>query len=246
MSPVLVLDRDGRLVAALGSPGGSAILGYNAKTLVALLAWKLPLQEAIELPNLIARGKDFFGEAAKFPPEVLEGLKARGVEVKPGAARNPACTAWCCTRTDGSKAPPTRAARARGSSRECAIRRHGDRDRLLALQQPEHGGPRREPVHRERQHVTGPAPLERATHRIQLRGLHRQRLRGQPGTQQCRAQDARHLARLAPTQVTLEFLDDYQCGRELRGGRGEPLDVTVVAVTGMAEHQAEPSADTAQ
>jgi gamma-glutamyltranspeptidase/glutathione hydrolase len=84
MSPVLVLDRDGRLVAALGSPGGSAILGYNAKTLVGLLAWKLPLQEAVELPNLIARGKDFFGEAAKFAPEVLEGLKARGVEVKAG------------------------------------------------------------------------------------------------------------------------------------------------------------------
>lgn len=84
MSPVVVLDRDGRLIAALGSPGGSAILGYNAKTLVGLLAWKLPLQEAIELPNLIARGKDFFGEAAKFPPDVLEGLKARGVEVKPG------------------------------------------------------------------------------------------------------------------------------------------------------------------
>jgi len=84
MSPVVVLDRDGRLIAALGSPGGSAILGYNAKTLVGLLAWKLPLQEAVELPNLVARGKDFFGEAAKFPPDVLEGLKARGVEVKPG------------------------------------------------------------------------------------------------------------------------------------------------------------------
>ena len=84
MSPVVVLDRDGRLIAALGSPGGSAILAYNAKTLVGLLAWRMPLQEAVELPNLIARGKDFFGEAAKFPPEVLEGLKARGVEVKPG------------------------------------------------------------------------------------------------------------------------------------------------------------------
>ena len=84
MSPVVVLDRDGRLIAALGSPGGAAILGYNAKTLVGLLAWKMPLQEAVELPNLIARGKDFFGEAAKFPPDVLEGLKARGVEVKPG------------------------------------------------------------------------------------------------------------------------------------------------------------------
>jgi len=84
MSPVLVLDRDGRVIAALGSPGGSAILAYNAKTLVGLLAWKLPLQEAIELPNLIARGKDFFGEASKFAPEVIEGLAARGVEVKPG------------------------------------------------------------------------------------------------------------------------------------------------------------------
>jgi gamma-glutamyltranspeptidase / glutathione hydrolase len=84
MSPVLVLDRNGRLVAALGSPGGSAILAYNAKTLVGLLAWQLPLQEAIELPNLVARGENFFGEAAKFAPEVLEDLKARGVEVKPG------------------------------------------------------------------------------------------------------------------------------------------------------------------
>lgn len=84
MSPVLVLDRDGRLVAALGSPGGSAILAYNAKALVGLLAWQLPLQEAIELPNLIARGRDYFGEAAKFPPEVLAGLAAQGVEVKAG------------------------------------------------------------------------------------------------------------------------------------------------------------------
>jgi len=84
MSPVLVLDRRGHVIAALGSPGGSAILGYNAKTLVGLLAWELPLQQAIELPNLIARGKDFFGEAAKFAPEVLAGLAARGVEVKAG------------------------------------------------------------------------------------------------------------------------------------------------------------------
>jgi gamma-glutamyltranspeptidase/glutathione hydrolase len=84
MAPVLVLDRDGRLLAALGSPGGSAILGYNAKTLVGLLAWNLPLQQAIELPNLFARGKDFFGEVGKFPPAVLEGLAARGVEVKAG------------------------------------------------------------------------------------------------------------------------------------------------------------------
>jgi gamma-glutamyltranspeptidase/glutathione hydrolase len=84
MSPVLVLDREGRAVAALGSPGGSAILAYNAKALVGLLAWNLPLQQAIELPNLFARGGDFFGEVAKFPPDVLQALAARGLEVKAG------------------------------------------------------------------------------------------------------------------------------------------------------------------
>jgi gamma-glutamyltranspeptidase/glutathione hydrolase len=84
MAPVIVLDRGGRVVAALGSPGGSAILAYNAKTIVGLIDWKLPLQQAIELPNVIARGKDYFGEAAKFPPEVLAALAARGVEIKPG------------------------------------------------------------------------------------------------------------------------------------------------------------------
>ena len=44
MAPIIVLDHDGHFVAALGSPGGSAILDYNAKTLVALLAWKLSMQ----------------------------------------------------------------------------------------------------------------------------------------------------------------------------------------------------------
>ena len=84
MAPVIVLDGEGRVVAALGSPGGSAILAYNAKTLVGLLDWNLTLQQAIELPNVIARGKDYFGEAAKIPPDVLAALAARGVEVKPG------------------------------------------------------------------------------------------------------------------------------------------------------------------
>ena len=84
MAPVIVLDASGRAVAALGSPGGSAILAYNAKALVGLLAWKLPLQEAINLPNVIARGGETFGEAAKLAPGVVEGLAARGVIVKPG------------------------------------------------------------------------------------------------------------------------------------------------------------------
>jgi len=84
MAPVIVLDTDGRPLAALGSPGGSSILLYNAKTLVGLLDWHLPLQQAIDLPNVLARGKDCFGEVSKFPPGVLAGLAARGIEVKSG------------------------------------------------------------------------------------------------------------------------------------------------------------------
>ncbi len=88
MAPVIVLDHDGKFFAALGSPGGSAILEYNAKVLVALLAWKLPLKQAIELPNLIARGDTFSGELSKFSPEVLAGLRERGMVLKAGRAEN--------------------------------------------------------------------------------------------------------------------------------------------------------------
>ena len=84
MSPVLVFDADDRLVAALGSPGGSAILAYNAKALVGLLAWELPIQDAIDLPNLVTLGENFFGEASRFPPDVLAGLAELGIEVRPG------------------------------------------------------------------------------------------------------------------------------------------------------------------
>ncbi|HYF23865.1 MAG TPA: gamma-glutamyltransferase [Caulobacteraceae bacterium] len=88
MSPVIVLDEQGKVVAALGSPGGSAIVAYNLKTLVGLFDWKLSMQQSIDLPNLVARGSAFNGEAAKFPPETLAALKALGVEVKGGSGEN--------------------------------------------------------------------------------------------------------------------------------------------------------------
>jgi gamma-glutamyltranspeptidase/glutathione hydrolase len=51
MSPTIVTDGNGGLVMTLGSPGGSSIIGYVTKTLVAALDWNLPMQEAIALPN---------------------------------------------------------------------------------------------------------------------------------------------------------------------------------------------------
>jgi gamma-glutamyltranspeptidase/glutathione hydrolase len=78
MTPVLILDREGRVVGAVGSPGGNAIPAYVAKTLVGVIDWGLPMQEAMALPNLVARGEDHNGEAHKFSAEVVAGLK-RGV-----------------------------------------------------------------------------------------------------------------------------------------------------------------------
>jgi gamma-glutamyltranspeptidase/glutathione hydrolase len=84
MSPTIVLDGKGRFVAAVGSPGGQAIIAYDLKALVGILDWKLSMQDAIALPNLIAKGANYSGEVEKFPPAVLAGLKARGVEVRAG------------------------------------------------------------------------------------------------------------------------------------------------------------------
>ena len=62
MAPAIVLDREGRFAGAIGSAGGNAILAYVVKSLVAAIDWKLPMQQALALPNLIARGSGFNGE----------------------------------------------------------------------------------------------------------------------------------------------------------------------------------------
>ncbi len=86
MSPTIVLDRDRRFVAAVGSPGGLAIPAYVLKALVGVLDWNLTMQQAVDLPNLIALGDNFIGETAKFPPDVLHGLADRGVSLRGGFA----------------------------------------------------------------------------------------------------------------------------------------------------------------
>ncbi|MEP3247666.1 MAG: gamma-glutamyltransferase [Sneathiella sp.] len=55
MTPTLVLDGDNELLAAVGSPGGSRIIGYVTKTLIAILDWDLSMQEAINLPHHVNR-----------------------------------------------------------------------------------------------------------------------------------------------------------------------------------------------
>src|SRR3546814_2875022 len=70
MTPAILLDRDGNFVGAIGSPGGSSIPAYIAKTLVGLVYWDLPLQQAVDLPNLVARGKRFNGRSEEHTSEL--------------------------------------------------------------------------------------------------------------------------------------------------------------------------------
>jgi gamma-glutamyltranspeptidase/glutathione hydrolase len=84
MVPTIVLSRDGRFAGAIGSAGGNAIIAYVAKNLIAAIDWNLPMAQALAQPNLVARGPNFQGEVTKFAPQVLDGLRRRGIDLKPG------------------------------------------------------------------------------------------------------------------------------------------------------------------
>jgi gamma-glutamyltranspeptidase/glutathione hydrolase len=55
MSPTIVYDKLGRVAIVTGSPGGSAIINYVAKTLIGIIDWDLNPQAAIALPNFGSR-----------------------------------------------------------------------------------------------------------------------------------------------------------------------------------------------
>ncbi|MFL6787589.1 MAG: gamma-glutamyltransferase family protein [Sphingomicrobium sp.] len=84
MTPLVLLTRDGRFAGAIGSAGGNAILAFVGKSLMAAIDWRLPMQQAIAAPNLVARGRNFNGEVTKFSPALLAALREKGIDLKPG------------------------------------------------------------------------------------------------------------------------------------------------------------------
>jgi gamma-glutamyltranspeptidase/glutathione hydrolase len=84
MTPLILLDAQGRFAGAIGSAGGNSIPAYVGKTLVAAIYWGLPMQEALAQPNLVARGNRVGAETGLFPPEVVAGLAERGIRLTPG------------------------------------------------------------------------------------------------------------------------------------------------------------------
>ncbi len=82
MSPTLVLDQEGRLYLAIGSPGGSRIIGFVAKALVGVLDWGLDVQSAISLPNMTNRNGATDVEAGTSLEPLAKKLTDLGHDVK--------------------------------------------------------------------------------------------------------------------------------------------------------------------
>ncbi len=81
MSPTIVF-RNGAFELAVGSPGGNSIIAYVAKAIVGMLDWNLSPQQAVDLPNVIARGAVV--AEAKLDPGIRAALEALGHEFRPG------------------------------------------------------------------------------------------------------------------------------------------------------------------
>ncbi len=78
MSPVIVFDDEGDFYAALGSPGGPAIIGYVVKTLIALIDWDMSLQDAVNAPNVVYPRDQAVIEEDALDQQVVSGLKDKG------------------------------------------------------------------------------------------------------------------------------------------------------------------------
>ncbi|MBW6420415.1 gamma-glutamyltransferase [Rhizobium sp. XQZ8] len=83
MAPTIVM-KDGKPLLAIGSPGGSQIIGYVAQALIAYIDWGMPVEQIVAQPHFINRFGAYEIEAGTDAEKFAEPLKALGYEVKPG------------------------------------------------------------------------------------------------------------------------------------------------------------------
>ena len=82
MAPTIVFDGQNKLHAVVGSPGGSQIITYVAKTLVGILDWNLDPQVAVDLPNFGSRNGPTEIEAGTEAETWKAALEAKGHQVR--------------------------------------------------------------------------------------------------------------------------------------------------------------------
>jgi len=80
MAPTIVM-KDGRPVLALGSPGGSRIIGYVAQAVIAWLDWGMDVQQAVAQPHAVNRFGPYDLEAGTSAEALQAPLQALGYEV---------------------------------------------------------------------------------------------------------------------------------------------------------------------
>jgi gamma-glutamyltranspeptidase/glutathione hydrolase len=83
MSPTIVM-KEGKPLLAVGSPGGSQIIGYVAQALIAYIDWNMPVEQIVAQPHLINRFGTYEIEAGTEAEKMAEPLKALGYEIKAG------------------------------------------------------------------------------------------------------------------------------------------------------------------
>ncbi|MBJ7254748.1 MAG: gamma-glutamyltransferase [Sphingomonadaceae bacterium] len=82
MSPTIVFDRGGRAVLALGSAGGKRIIMHVTKTLIGVIDFGLPLDQAIALPNIYFGDGGLEVEQNTMLSAMADGLISFGQKVR--------------------------------------------------------------------------------------------------------------------------------------------------------------------
>lgn len=80
MAPTIVM-KDGAPVLAIGSPGGSRIIGYVAKSIIGWADWGMDVQQAVSMPHLVNRFGTHDLEAGTTAETFQPALEAMGYEV---------------------------------------------------------------------------------------------------------------------------------------------------------------------
>jgi gamma-glutamyltranspeptidase/glutathione hydrolase len=81
MAPTIVM-KAGRPVIAIGSPGGSNIISYVAEALIAMIDWKMDVQQAVSLPHFVNRFGTYDLEAGTRAAGMAKDLQALGYQTK--------------------------------------------------------------------------------------------------------------------------------------------------------------------
>ena len=83
MSPFILFDPNGEFFAALGSPGGSQIIGFTLQGIVSLIDAELSMQEAVAAPRVTNENGPTVIEQDTLLEDFIPALTAMGHDVRP-------------------------------------------------------------------------------------------------------------------------------------------------------------------